>query len=340
MNVRMAMVVLNVAAVLGSGCATPSMVKESAEAQRQIVQELRLMNATLTDLAATMKSNPAPRSVTRVSSYQSQGPDREALLKIKLPDPLTKEGARAYVTEILALSSGQNSFSDRDPQVGLLARVGEDNLDVLLEYTGSSGMIDYHLNKAIQRVATDRSKQLILDRLDKNMELANVVFKRGWAEDARATLMEGLKSDRVPGEWISAVASLRDTNTYPVLLNYFVQGQNRVQTYELIKSLPGIDLATSVATAWERSRFGHRWEVNGMAVVAVGYGHTNALEAIIRAVQAPDIQENSYEINQLLTALWEHTDGAGSPKEMAAWYEANKANLVFDATTRRFRKGM
>ena len=339
MNTRIALALVIAAAGWGTGCATAPM-KESVAAQRQIAEELHTLNTTLADLAATIKSNQAPRPFTRASfDFQHQGPDREALMKIKLPDPLTEASARAYVGEIMAVSAGQNSYSDRDPQVALLAKVGEDNIAVLLDYSEGNGASSYHLNKAVQRVATARSKALILAKLPEKKSLASVVLKHGWATDARETLLAGLTDDYVPSEWLTALASLRDTNTYPALLKYLVEGQNRVTTYEAIKHLPGIELAPSVAAAWERSRYGQRWEANGMAVIALGYGHISALESIIRAIQLPDTKQNDYELSRLLNALWEYTEYVGSPEDLVAWYEANKTTLVFDPSTKKFRKG-
>lgn len=324
----------------GAGCATPKVAREAAATQQQVLEELRKLNANLADIASTLKSNQAPRSVVRSrNDFQSQGPDREALSKIALPENPTKEQVRAYVIDIATASIGQNSYSDSDPQVALLARVGEDNLDVLIEAADGNGMSDYHIMRAINRLATERSKDLVLKNLAMHKEMAGVVLRRGWAADARQTLLDGLQGEYVPCEWITALASLRDTNTYPAMLEFLEKGQNRSQTYDSIQHLPGIDLAPSVAAAWERARFGHRWEANGMAMIALRYGHTSALEALLRSLQLPSTQENSYETTRILDALWEHTETTGSPDELKAWYEANKTNLVFDAATKKFRKG-
>ena len=338
---KKAMIVTMLAALLGwgAGCATPRVARESAATQQQVLEELRKLNANLADIAATLKSNQAPRSVARArGDFQSQGPDREALAKIALPENPTKEQVRAYVRDIATASIGQNSYSDSDPQVALLARVGEDNLDVLVEAADGNGMSDYHIMRAINRLATERSKDLVLKNLEAHKELAGVVLRRGWAAEARQTLLDGMRGEYVPCEWITALASLRDTNTYPALLEFLEKGQNRAQTYDSIQHLPGIDLAPSVAAAWERARFSHRWEANGMARIALGYGHTSALEALLKNLKMPSTQENSYETTRILDALWEHTETTGSPDELNAWYEANKTNLVFDAATRKFRK--
>lgn len=342
MNTRIALAFFVAVAGWGTGCSTAPM-KESVAAQRQIAEELHTLNATLSDLSATIKSNQTPRAVDRKSfppDFQSRGPDREALMKIKFPDPLTSESARAYIGDILAASSGQNSFTDTDPQVALLAKVGEDNISALLDFSDGNGMAGYHLTRAIQRVATERSKDLILSKLPQNKQLAGLVLKRGWAPDARKTLLDGLNnfSDYMPCEWITALASLHDTNTYPALLNYFENGQNRASTYEAIKNLPGIELAPSVATAWDRSRFGHRYEATSMAIIALGYGHASALEYIVRALQQPDTKKNDYEISRLMSAVWEGADFVGSPEEITAWYEANKTSLAFDPVAKKFRK--
>lgn len=337
-----ALIVALAVAGWGAGCATPRAARERADTQRQVLDELRKLNSSLAEISATLRTNQAPATPARTSirgDFDSRGPDREALMKVKLPEHPTKDDVRAYVNAIAVASIGQNSFSDSDPQVGLLAKVGEENLDVLIDSADGNGMSDYHLMRAIVRLATPRSKDLVLANLARHKELASVVLQRGWAAEARETLLEGLQDPYVPCEWVTAVASLRDTNTYPALLNFMVKGQNRTMTYNAIEHLPGIDLAPSVATAWERSRFGHRWEAQGMAIIALGYGHVSALEYLLRASQLADTQSSSYELTRVLDALWAHTDGGGTPEEIRAWYEANKTNLVFDAADRKFRKG-
>lgn len=334
--------VILMAAGWGMGCTSPRVAGEMADTQRRVLAELEKLNTSLADIAATLKTNQAAQAELPTSrgSFDSRGPDREALRKIKLPDNPTKEDARKYVTEILIASAGQNSFSDSDPQVGLLARVGETNLDVLIEAAeGGGGMSSYHLMRAIHRIATQSSKDLVLTNLARHKELAGVVLRNGWAADARQTLLDGLDDSYVPCEWVTALASLRDTNSYPALLQFLVKGQNRSQTYEAIEHLPGIELAPSVAAAWERARYGHRWEANNMARIAIRYGHASALEHLLRQLQISETRENSYEMTRVLDALWAHTEAGGSPEEIKAWYEANKTNLVFDAEQKKFRKG-
>ena len=91
---------------------------------------------------------------------------------------------------------------------------------------------------------------MILSELDGRHDLAELIVKFKWQEDARKTLMRGLgRNDYLPGDWIKAVAMLEDTATYPALQEFLANGANPATTYDHIKDLQGLPNLISLEMA-------------------------------------------------------------------------------------------
>jgi hypothetical protein len=272
--------------------------------------------------------------------FHTQHADQKRLNAVIFPEPPTRESLRNYIAEIEEASEGQNSYSESDRQVGMLARVGEENIDLLLEMSGH-GAGQFHRTYAIKKLATSKSKDLILASLKTHVELAEIVLRNGWEVEARETLLAGLGSRYLPSEWIEGVVRLQDPTTYDRLLVHLVEGSNRSTTYELIRYLPGLQLEESVKKAWARARRDHVWERMGVAGMAVAYGVEEALETLIRGLQLRDVMRNEYLLDQVRTAIYEHSDCPSlSSVDAMTWYEAVKGHLVFDEKSRKFKRGV
>ena len=207
--------------------------------------------------------------------------DFHELTEITLPTNPTKQHVIAYVRRIHEISQVQTVFSVDDPQVAMLTRVGPAHVDVLINMLGSE---DAHLLEAIRRLVSEDHKQLVLQFLPIQHQLVRVVTSKGWEEEARGILISQLANRQgyLPLEWIQAVASFEDPETYDHLKAYFAFASNHAETYEVIKDLPGIELEEAVAAAWKRAQHEGRWEAKRMAAIAIDFGHVDALGYLIR----------------------------------------------------------
>jgi len=266
--------------------------------------------------------------------FRHRGPDRDALRKIKLPENATKEQVRDYVGRVLNLSERQNVFSSDDPQTRILARVGPQHLDVLVDALGFRMNGDMYVTGAIGVLAREEHKELILDALPYTHALAEVVLKQGWEQDARAILLEELRRGPryLPAEWLQAIVRLKEPETYDDLVKFFVWGANRAQTYRTILYLPGIDLDKAAADAWEAAKMEGAWEARSMAPIAIAHGCVDALESAVAGLG----HEEPWG-DELRRALWRHTDARGTNDEVRRWFRENRDNLVWDAEARKFR---
>lgn len=274
----------------------------------------------------------------RADGFARVGPDTKRLREIQLPPNPSRKDVEDYVAKIVESSEGQNSFSPQDPQVALLTKVGEENIDLLLDLGMGQGGRQFHVNYAIKKLATEKSRAKIVKALETNRDLADLVLERGWEGDAKQTLVAGLGAEYLPSSWIQAVASFKDPSTYDKLRQQFVNGHNRSLTYDAIKDLPGIQIEKSIEEAWRKASRTHIWERTQMAAIAADYGHKDALDSLARSLTSQDARRSSHLKEQAETALLMRIDGApAAGDDIAAWYNGIRDRLVFDRATKRFR---
>lgn len=334
----MRLMYLSAAAILPvlifSGCATSSQ-------QKQLTSQVQLLQKDIENLK---KDVDAFQKINRSSynSFASKGPALERLAKIEMPADRSAENLKHYINEIIFASQNQNMFSPQDPQVTMLARIGTDNLPLLINALPAgpgNSMGLYYLEYAIKLLADDRHKALILKELPLRQRLVSVVTDKGWEQDARDILvseMEGSASAQLPTEWFKAVASFQDPATYSALANYFSKSMSASYLYQYISLLPGIQLDDAVAAAWARAKAPDRtYSTANMAPIAISYGHQDAADTLIELLKNPPDRMSS-SVNPRRTLLM-HLDTAGSDEEIIAWYAANKNNLIFDPESKKFK---
>ena len=290
-------------------------------------------------LQSLIGSNMPSRISRDGDSWQRRGANAMALSRIPLAEDPTKEQAREYVRQILALSANQNSWSSTDPQPAFLRRVGPAHVDVLLEMADMTDSIsvDCYIRPAVVALAREEHKELILEQLPYRHWLVQVVSAKDWTEDARETLIGELRSGSrgLPEEWIQTVASLRDPETYGDLVKYFIDGENREETYRALQMLPIQNMDKAVADAWQVARGRDRWEAREMACIAVAHGMKDALRYTVSLLAVADPDE--WTVRKAREVISRYTDARGSNQELVAWYRDNADRLTWDADRRRFR---
>lgn len=326
--------------------ATIAEERNTNDVNHVILEELRGIRGSLDriadELSQLRKSEAARKrlsqTVTDWRPLPTAGPDTEHLAKIQLPENPTKAQVKKYIRDIIGASRGQNTWSDRDPQIGMLTKVGPENLPVLLEFLNSSGsMNNYHLVRAIVHLSNEQSASLILDALPIHHELIKVVVRHGWEDQARKILLDEVKNtdEYLPSEWLVALANLNDPDTYPFLREYFVSGPNKRTTYKAIKHLPIDDMTEAVARAWKMSQYGGPYDRNAMAVVAIEYGHEDALAVLIDILLSAR-GPSSFASRETRPAILKHVEFRGSNEELVRWFEQNRKHIHFDKEAKKF----
>lgn len=321
------------ALAFGIFAAKPSQAQSNGEILHEI-QALRKSIDELKNEITLLKERPVPLT----NPIHLTGGNSEALAKITYPDSGNKQALREYVRQIMAATKNQNSFSPYDEQVQMLAAVGSSNIDLLIEAMSFRSGINntYHLIEALKLIVEPEHKDLILDRLLDHHELVEIVDDRGWAEDARDTLLIGLQSvgDYYPSEWIDCVVSFNDPTTYPLLEDYFVYGNNHSQTYESIRNLPDFDLDTAVAKMWKQAgSIRNDCDSSQTAIIAAEHGHFDALDSLIITLNN---DPTDWEQKSIRKAIYHLTDYRGPISGISDWYNSHKASLEYDPEQRHY----
>jgi len=313
---------------IGYGCKSAD-----AETERQTLQMLKEINQKLDAIDARLKKTEEKTTVAIIPEINNNT-NSIALGKITLPANPTREQTAEYIQKIVNISRGQQSFSSNDPQITMLERVGNKNIDLLLKYYYNS---TFYIYNAIQNMVTKDDKELILNALKEKHSLIGIVLRMGWEEDAKSLIVQGLKTNRniLPPQWIEAAASFKDPKTYPDLLECFINSRHCIFTYNAIKKLPGIELEDAVAKMWDKKRLSNlSWEKDDAAIVAVEWGHLDALTYLINRLKQPQL--NQHISGEIQNAIWQMTEQSGSPEELDKWFKENGNNLTFDKKTGKY----
>lgn len=270
---------------------------------------------------------------------QSQGGINRALLAtIVLPEKPTRDQVEDYVQRIADASRGQNRYNYRDdPQAGMLAKVGAAYVDVLLNVQGHE--IRYYTQRVVVDLATEEHRSLILEKLPEMRELASVVLKRQWQDQAKEILRNGLEQESyLPADWILAAVKTGDKSFYPLFLRFFEEGNNRRQTYDILKTVRDLELGPSIAVAWNRLGRRDRYERREFAPIAMAQGIATALQACLEILAEPNV--NSYYKDRISDAL----DLASRDGQWNTWtpamLKAQPPVITWNATTRQWEAGL
>ena len=294
--------------------------------------------------ATRVAVQPAPPEATPAPDPAEEefegGPNLKALAAIKLPPNPTREQVLEYIDDILRASRHQSTWTPVDPQVEMLARLGPEHLDVLLA-AARDPVHDYYLMFAIERIVTDEHKPVILHAMRRHNDLVRTVIAKGWQRDARGVLLEKLNSrpDYLPSEWLDAVVSLNEPESYPGLKDYLVHGANPVSTYAVIRELPGIDLEEWVATAWAHRKQQIGRATDEFAEVAAGYGHFDALVRLFKRLAEPQPARNQFfewERRTVRDKVKELVGRTATDAEQVEWFKAHRDRLRWDPEAKKW----
>jgi len=266
--------------------------------------------------------------------------DAATLAAITLPDNPSRDQVKDYIQRIVAASTGQNQSSGSDPQVAMLEKVGDANLDLLLDpQSAGGGMVPVFIVRAVGDLAEDQDQALILSHLKDYPMLIQVVQKKRWEQAAKPILLESIRAfpDNGDPEWFSVIAGYKDPATYPDLTRVFVVSMNKYLIFQDMKHLPGFDLKGAVDQAWEHQKttpVDATSDDYQMAVLAAPYGHRDALDYLVQVLSLHSATPNW--LPGPGEAIHDAVEISSTVTDIPAWYAANKDNLQFDATRSKF----
>jgi len=273
------------------------------------------------------RSNPRPDNQSRVT-------DLDTLDQITLPHDATRDQVSTYITDIL-VASRRTSEDEHDPQVGMLEKVGGQNVDLLIQMSRDNH--NYYLNRAINTLAQPDHKEMIIEALATNHDLIDTINDHGWQSDAKPTLLEVFadKNKNYPSSWVVAVASLKDPTTYDSLKGYYIANPSD-DVFKALQSLPNFDLAGAVDLAWKKARLGQSWQIRDMLLPAAQMGESDVIDVIINILKKKK-GSDGYLLQEARRVLKQYTPATGATDpELLAWCQSNRANLVFDHQAEKF----
>lgn len=319
--------------------APASTVDDEVKALRARVVELESRVQAL-ERALAERTDVAVKRTATARVTVTTGADPQALEQIALAAQPTRDQARDYVRRIITLARKQRSAGSNDPQIAMLQAVGAEHLDVLVEALAEPqlGVASMYLRLALDPLVEDAHKPMILEALPVTPELINIVVAHRWTADAREIMLTELRN-RPRGqmlEYVRALAGLQDPSTYPDLADYLAKGQNPLQTWQMIKDLPGIDLEEALDQAW-RNALTNPGLAAQLAPATIAHGYPDALALAIASLDPNE--DGHIQVQDARTLVLRHTEARGDNADLKRWFAEHKDHLRFDWNTRRFSAG-
>lgn len=315
--------------------------------------QTRTMDQTSSTNVTTTAIDGGP-STSPEKTTPSPSVRKKTLEEIVLPPNANEAQMKDYIEEIVEAGKGVTIFSSDAPEIKKLMAIGHSNLHLLLE----RGLNNFFVMTTVMKMVTAEDKELVLKYLPLEKNLASLVIKFKWANDARTILVGKLREhpDYLPSPWLKAIASLNDPSLNEDLKTYFVYGRNKSATYWAIHNIPGLDLKKEVDNAWEESKTkGSGYEERAMAEIAMENGNLSALNRCVTLLQgqtdkktadATDDENetapsklpklSSTERKRMETALTNLVDTKGSLDEILAWVKSNENKLSYDPVKKKF----
>ena len=304
----------------------------------QLTSQVNSMAERLNAMHRLSESGAAAGDQSRMPFAVRHGlkPPPSLLKGVEEPTTWTTEEIRAYIDRVLDVSDTTPHVFENDPQIVMLARLGEDNLDLLVEALGTHQSGDYHLIEAIARLVREEHQAYVLEQLPLHAKLVTIVYRHGWEEDARDILIDGLSSGprHIPGDWIKAAARLDDPRIPDALVSMMVRGRQTVAIYHALEQFGGLDLDRIVHETWVENPSRDPVSRAVFARIAISHGIRDALVFVARTLIQGELPE--YQRRALRTILKRSVDHRGTDREIALWVLENPDALQFDSVTRMF----
>jgi hypothetical protein len=301
-----------------------------------ILNKLNNLDERLNKIEAFMSDYFRSKCWYRVRRDNKEIP--EYLHKLSLKKTATKEEVKAYIDEIIRNTPQNKSYSSDDVEVEYIARVGSQNVDVLLESikTEKWAGVNLYIQAAIHKLANDDNRALIIKKLPIHRDLIRVILNKNWVEHARDIIVTELRAKYYDLEfgWIDAAIKLNDNSLHDIILEHFFNSNHPWYLYWKLKAiddLPKKKLDDAVERIWSSYKFNQistRGADCTLLIMASLHGHMDALEKLL--IFMNESREKYYYHSHPRTYILSLLPFYGTNKEMYEKFKENKDRLKFD----------
>jgi hypothetical protein len=282
-----------------------------------------------------------PRFANLPNHHRERGPNIELLRVIKLPDDASRDDLAEYVQAVVNASKGQNSYSSDDPQIGMLTDVGDEHADLLLPHYD-----DWYVKQALQKMDVGAHKATIIELLPKNPQMASLILKHEWVEDAEAEIRTALKNmPQHQSHRELAIAGLRLDD--PALADTLLGMLAQTQPYQLqslyteyaaaTDTIPRPKLDDAIERMWINSQKQGEWGQQQAAPLAIRHGVRDALLYTAVALDGGQMVNEHQTRPAMLIALLDHIDAPGvGSSDLPTWVQDNRDTLTWDPDRRKW----
>ena len=275
----------------------------------------------------------------------------EARLRKLGPVPIgsTRTQAGRYLYEVIKLVQARDQWIQPNDRLAIkLAPLAHEHPEMFLD-----GLRNAHhraaqlLASTLQQGIAEDQKHLIIERLSRQPNLANLVLARNWIEPAREALITLAKErESLPISAIRSLVLLNESKVYEAILNDF-QKHPTLEFYDALRTLPSIEeeLNLRVQSIWNTrpKAFSHRHNSQSLYSIALRHGMREPIDEIFQILRwiEPKDYSQGYNISR---AIQENVDLSEIPRyqrndssEVLAWLIKQKPEwFQYDPSRRLF----
>jgi hypothetical protein len=278
----------------------------------------------------------------------------QKLAQLELPDNPTRTQCEAFVNQLrgFRINDVGAELSKRANQK--MRSIPVEHIGVLTQLLAENGATEYSIREVLEQFDPESYRKLVVDGFAEDPSLILLIARNGWYQDVKKELTAKLESGflappRMGPIWFQAFVEVAEPEHHELLhkrtLNY---NDLRWKLY-LLDTLEGYDFARTVNALWanltpkEREQGSYNIDYV-LQPYAIRNGNIDALAYAIEKLINPYGGMTSTNYNTAVRIIItpeilvrRHLDFRGTHHEIAAWFNANRDELVFDTFTQRFQ---
>lgn len=278
----------------------------------------------------------------------------QALAQLELPDNPTRAQCEAFVNQLRGFRSSDVGAKLAKLATKKMGSIPAEHIGVLTQILANNGPREVNVRQALEQFDPESYRKIVLDGLSKRPNYIFLIAQHGWYQDAKEDILAKLedtdpfREDVLP-IWFQAFVEVAEPEHYERLHEMTLNYRNLKRKLSLLGTLEGYDLARTVNACWdnltpELRNKGFAYINRDLRPMAIANGSIDALNHAIEELINPfqgiaNSQYNSRNSSVITPEFLvrRHLQFRGTHAEIAAWFNANRDELVFDTFEQRFQ---
>ncbi len=273
------------------------------------------------------------------------------LAKVNVPTENSKAAWKDYVSKVVAALKGNTPRNARkdDPGLGAFVKVGPTNVDLLIDaFDKGNYIVDYYLLRAVDALACEDNRTVIIGQLSSHSSLIDVVSRVGWFADAKPILVDLLarQPDDLPNEAFVLAVSYQDPQINLLVRRSLLECNSPSFRLRVLSQKTQLDISGILLLRLKEIRVNpgvYLDEAYYVGEMAGGIGQIDGLRLLVSIFSGTFDESRAFSPesakiyqNKSRETFIRLTGATGSDAELVSWLKDNESKIRFDPATKKF----